>query len=144
MPRHFEVIRAGAVALAIALAGCSEQKLGGDVDVNGRKTAVTACRVGQSGAEKWVEVSTNSGLRIRVVHRPAPGGGSNTETVVQLAQPNDASPAAAQCRSKSTTSSNINGRISGSVTLGDCRAAGMVVSGKFTYGQCTQSGGQQI
>lgn len=146
MSRPIGGIRVGAVALIIALVGCSENKLAGEVDVNGRKTAVTGCRVGPPGPEKWVDVSTDSGLRIRIVQRVVPNGGSGTktDTVVQLAQPPNPALVDAQCRTKVTTSSSINGRVSGSVSLGNCRAAGAVVSGKFTYGQCVQSSGQQI
>ena len=131
-----------AVALAMALAGCSEQKLGGDVEVNGKKTAVTACLVSQPGDEKWAEVSTDTGARIRVVQRSVAATGSNTktETIVQLARNREASLVDAQCQTKVTMSSIINGRTSGSVSLGNCRTSGAVVSGKFTYGQCDRSG----
>jgi len=132
----------GAAVLATALAGCSEQKLGGDVEVDGRKTAVTACLVSQLGDEKWAEVSTDTGARIRVVQRSVATSGSNskTETIVQLARNREASLVDAQCQTKVTMSSTINGRTSGSVSLGNCRTSGAVVTGKFTYGQCERSG----
>lgn len=142
MSKPFAAARIAAIGLVVAVAGCSEQKLGGDVEINGKKASVTACRVSQPGDEKWAEVSTDAGARIRVVQRSVAtsGSGAKTETIVQLARNSDASLVDAQCQTKVTTSSTINGRTSGSVSLGNCRAPGTVVSGKFTYGQCAQSG----
>lgn len=138
----FRATKVGTVGLAIALVGCSEHKLGGDVEVNGRKASVISCRVSPPGADRWAEVSTDSGHRIRLVQRSIPTGssGTKTDTVVQVAQPRSPALVDAQCQVKVTTSKTINGRTSGSVTLTNCRAAGAVVSGKFTYGQCGQLG----
>jgi hypothetical protein len=146
MLKPSEMARVGVLAVTVAFVGCSEQKLAGDVDVNGRETTVTGCALSPPGAEKWVDVSTDSGWRIRIVQRPVPSGGSGTktETIVQLAQPRNSALVDAQCRTKVTTSRSLNGRVSGSVSLGNCRAAGVVVSGKFTYGKCTQAGGRQV
>jgi hypothetical protein len=136
----------GIAVLAVALAACSEKKLAGEVEINGRTSAVTGCQISPPGADKWVEVSTASGLRIRIVQQVAPtsGSGTKTDTIVQFVDPRNPAPVEARCRTKVTTSSTINGRTSGSVSLGTCQAANIVVSGKFTYGQCTQSGARQI
>jgi hypothetical protein len=146
MPLPIQATKLGVIALVVALAACSEKKLAGEVEINGRTSAVTGCQLSPPGGDKWVEVSTASGLRLRIVQRvvPTSGSGTKTDTIVQFVDPRNPAPVEARCRTKVTTSSTINGRTSGSVSLGDCRAGNVVVSGKFTYGQCTQSGARQI
>lgn len=144
MSKGYRIARIGSIALAVGLIGCSEQRLGGEIEVNGRKGSVTACRVSPPGGEKWAEVSTDTGVRIRIAQRPtADASAKKTDTIIEIAQPRSASFAEARCKVKLSSSTTINGRTSGSVTLTSCVVDGMAVSGKFTYGQCTQGGAFQ-
>lgn len=141
MRRHTGLKIACFFAVAGSIAGCSEQKLGGELEVNGQKTSVASCRFGQQAGEQWVEVTTPGGYRIRVAERQVSKSGTSTkkETVVLVAQSQDPALAEAKCQTKFTSSSTINGRRSGSVSLGQCRTQRIVVSGKFTFGQCATS-----
>ena len=132
--------RIAPLALVVLLAACSEHKLGGEFEVNGQKTPVVSCRIGQDGADAWGEVANAAGFRVRIVERKLAVSANTTntksETFVQILPPGARQFADAKCQSKSTSSSTINGRRSGSATLTNCVGPGGSVSGKFTYGQC--------
>lgn len=134
-----------AILLALPLAGCldvAEKPLGGDIEINGQKEVVVACRRGRNADGSWIEVSSSSGHRVRLQEKRSSGDSANgrTETAILVARPGDATPVEVSCLSKWTARSSSQGRVFGNANLRLCWGQGVRVSAKFDYSRCTEPG----
>lgn len=117
---------------AAFLAGCSEGKLGGSVDVNGTASEVASCQVGEGSGDAWVDVIFRSGDRLRLLTKePARAAVSK----YQLIAKGSSEPVQLKCSWSSTSFSNVFGNLKGSAKL-TCSAPGFAVKADVSYANC--------
>ena len=132
MQRPFLI--ATVLAAMVGSYGCSA-KLGGSVEVNGEKLGLSSCRNGVAFGFRGVQLTTKSGLRLRIGALPTGAAGvivmPKGETVgTELGVPCGAF-------SISDQKSTINGvrNVEGKASL-DCEAAGYKIKGEVSFENC--------
>ena len=127
----------------VGLAACSSYKLGGEIAVNGEKTAATACRAASAGDEEWAETTFASGHRVRLVRRDkvlkageTSSSSSSKDIAFVLFAPRSDTPIALKCSYAGSQWRSFGSGISGSANI-KCSAPSLTVVGEYSFGQCS-------
>lgn len=130
-------LRMLAVVAVVALTGCSEFKLGGTIDVNGKTSAVSACRVGtHTDGNTCGEAVSDAGYRVRMVK--GKGGGTNEYTLVLYGPQIPTAGLTMACSGNVSTGWRaIGSSVSGSYA-GTCKTGTYTVVSSFSFGGCKQ------
>jgi hypothetical protein len=126
-----------ALSVTIGATGCSDLKLGGTIDVNGKSSAVSTCRTGKhADGNSYGEAVSDAGYRVRMVKTPT--AGSSAYTLV-LYGPEIASGGLTMACSGNVSTGwrEFGSGISGSYA-GTCRAGTFTVVSNFSFGGCKQ------
>lgn len=123
------------VLVAMVSSYACSAKLGGSVEVNGEKLGLSSCRNGVAFGFRGVQLTTKSGLRLRIGALPTGAAGvivmPKGESVgTELGVPCGAF-------SISDQKSTINGvrNVEGKAIL-DCEAAGFKIKGEVSFENC--------